>query len=463
MPDAPRLSPHTPPTVGQLLSLAWPIVLSRSSQVVVGLTDGVMVAHLGTTALAATTAGAFNAVALFILPIGIVFIVSSFSAQFTGAGDAAGARRYGLYGLGVSVLAGVLCALGTPLVSIALGNLNYAPDVRALMADYLIIRLWSGGAAVGMEALGNYYGGLGNTRLPMLANVLAMGLNVVGNWILIDGHLGAPALGVRGAALASTLSTAIAFLALLGHFLRGGRGEDTRKAWVGLRWAEFRRMLRYGLPSGFNWFFEFLAFTFFINVVVAGLGTVALAAMMAVLQVNSTSYMPAFGVASAGAILVGQHLGARAPDLVPRTVRLTLVVCGIWQSLVGLLYLVAPLLLLGPFHDERVGAPEFLSIGRRMLMMAAAWQLFDATANTLAEALRAAGDTSFTLWVRIGIAWVIFVPGVLITTRRFGGGDVTAVMWVVIYIGLLAGVLAWRFRSGAWRKFDLTATGDHPG
>jgi MATE family multidrug resistance protein len=141
---------------------------------------------------------------------------------------------------------------------------------------------------------------------------------------------------------------------------------------------------------------------------------------------------------------------------------LTLVVCGVWQGLVGLLYLAAPLLFLGPFHDERAGAPDFLSIGRRMLMMAAAWQLFDATANTLAEALRAAGDTAFTLWVRVGIAWIIFVPGVLISTRRLGGGDVVAVGWMVIYIGLLAGVLAWRFRSGAWRKFDLTAAGEGP-
>ncbi|HEX2572061.1 MAG TPA: MATE family efflux transporter [Polyangia bacterium] len=462
MHDAPQLAPQSPPTAGQLLSLAWPIVLSRSSQVVVGLADGIMVAHLGPAALAATTTGALNALALFILPIGIVFIVSSFSAQFTGAGDAAGARRYGLYGLGVAALAGVLCIAGTALVPVALGQFSYAPDVRALMTDYLVARLWSGGAAVGMEALGNYYGGLGNTRLPMLANVLAMALNVLGNWLLIDGHLGAPALGVRGAALASTLSTSIAFLALLGYFLRDGRGEGARSAWAGLRLREFRRMLRYGLPSGFNWFFEFLAFTFFINVVVADLGTVALAAMMAVLQVNSTSFMPAFGVASAGAILVGQHLGARAHDLVPRTVRLTLTVCGLWQGLVGILYLAAPLFFLGFFHDERTGSFEFLRIGRRMLMMAAAWQLFDATANTLAEALRAAGDTAFTLWVRVGIAWIVFVPGVLISMRWLGGGDVVAVCWMVIYIGLLAAVLAWRFRSGAWRKFDLTAPGEGP-
>src|SRR6266545_4200173 len=108
-----------------LLALAWPIVVSRSSQVVVGIADAVMVAHLGAAAL-------------------------------------------------------------VPLVPAALGPLSFAPEVRALMEDYLAIRLLSAGAVVGIEALGNYYGGLGNTRLPMRASLAALLINVVRNWLLID-------------------------------------------------------------------------------------------------------------------------------------------------------------------------------------------------------------------------------------------------------------------------------------
>src|SRR3954467_8866561 len=85
-----------------LLSLAWPVIISRSTQVVVGLADALMIAHLGESAMAATTAGSMNAVAAFILPMGIVFIVSSFSSQLSGKGDLVGARRYGWYGIGVA-------------------------------------------------------------------------------------------------------------------------------------------------------------------------------------------------------------------------------------------------------------------------------------------------------------------------------------------------------------------------
>jgi MATE family multidrug resistance protein len=441
------------PTLGSLLTLAWPIVVSRSSQVVVGICDAFMVAHLGEAALAATTAGAMNTFAFFILPLGVVFIVSSFSSQLLGRGDLAGARRYGFYGLGVAAATQVIGMAAIPFLDPGLARFGFAPDVREMLAGYLAIRLWSGGAAIGIEALANYYGGLGNTRLPMEASVAAMVLNVIGNWLLIDGHLGAPALGVRGAALASALSTTLAFAGFLAVFLGERRPAGGR--WPRLRASELGRMLRFGLPSGFNWFFEFLAFMFFVNVVVAGLGTTALASLMAVFQLNSVAFMPAFALASAAAILVGQAIGAGAKDEVPRIVRLGLAAAGTWQGAMGLLYLVAPRLLFAPFAREPSSAQALLDVGARMLAFSAAWQLFDAAAAVLAESLRAAGDTAFVLWARVAVGWLVFVPGAWFTVRWFGGGDIAAVAWLVVYLALLAGVLYLRFRGGAWRRVEL--------
>lgn len=435
-----------------LLALAWPIVVSRASQVVVGIADAVMVAHLGAAALAATTAGALNAFNLFILPMGTVFIVSSFSSQLFGMGDLRGARRYAWYGLAVAAVTAVLAAAAIPLLPAVLAPLPYEQDVRSLMQDYLTLRLLSAGAVVGTEALANYYGGLGNTRLPMRASLAAMVLNVAGNWILIDGHLGAPALGVRGAALASTLSSSAAFAVLLGVFVHEGR------RWGGsgrLRLAEGLRMLRYGLPSGLNWFLEFLAFSFFTNVVVAGLGTTTVAALMTVIQVNAVAFMPAFGIASAGAIQVGQAIGARARERVPQVVALAFGVAGAWQGVVGAVYLFAPDLVLESFARDPASATALLEAGRRMLLLSVAWQLFDAAASVLAEALRAAGDTVFTLWARVAIAWLVFAPGSWISVRLLGGNDAVAVAWLVVYLALLALVLLLRFRSGAWRRIVL--------
>jgi MATE family multidrug resistance protein len=448
---------HAPPervavTISALLRLAWPIIVSRSTQVVVGLADAVMVAHLGEGALAAATTGAMNTTLVFMLPLGSVFIVSSFASQYFGSGDIAGARRYAFYGLAISGLAQVLCLALIPLLPAGLSLFAYSPEVREGVEVYLRIRLLSGVFAVGMEALANYYAGLGNTRLPMVASVVAMVLNILGNWLLIDGHLGLPALGVAGAAWASAVSTAVAFLGLLAFFFVEGaaRGVMVPR----LHGHEFLRTLRFGLPSGFNWFFEFLAYNFFVNVVVAGLGTTALAGLMAVMQLNTVAFMPAFAMASAGAIVVGQAIGASARDEVPHAVRLTFGLTGGWQVLVGVVFLVVPEWVFGPFvSGEPSGA--LLATGVRMLRVSVAWQLFDAAATTLAEALRAAGDTAYTLWARLALAWLIFVPGAWISVRHFGAGELVAMLWLVVYIGGLALALYLRFRGGAWRRFNL--------
>jgi MATE family multidrug resistance protein len=247
------------------------------------------------------------------------------------------------------------------------------------------------------------------------------------------------------------VASLLAFAGLFAVFVAEGRRLGTGT----LRRAELLRLLRFGVPSGFNWFFEFLAFSFFLNVVVAGLGTVAVAALMAVIQVNSVAFMPAFAIASAGAILVGQAIGARRKDTVPSLVALAFGVAGGWQALVGIAYLAAPELVLAPFAKDPASAQELVEVGRRMLLLSVGWQLFDAGASVLGEALRAAGDTAFTLWARVAVAWLVFAPGSWISVRVLGGGDVAAVGWLVAYLALLAAVLFLRFRSGAWRRIVL--------
>ncbi len=424
-------------------------MLSRMSQAVIGLSDAWLVADLGAAALAATATGAINSFTMLILPIAMMFVVSSFASQFAGRGDVGGARRFAWYGLIVAAITEVGCLAVIPMVGWLVDQLPNEPEVRVLMRGYLTVRLLSGGAAVGIEAMSNFYGGLGRTRPGMVASLSAMVLNVIGNVVFINGLLGAPKLGVTGSALASALATGVAFLGFFLYFLR-----DAHAPRGPLRLAEFGRLLRFGLPEGFNWLFEFLAFIFFVNVVMAGLGTEALAAMNAVLNINAVAFMPAFGLASACAILVGQAIGAQRKDEVPLVVWLTVRTTMVWEGLVGLLYVVVPAALMRPFAKGE-SAERVEALGMRMLLVAAAWQMFDAVATVLAESLRAAGDTVFPLVARLIIAWLVFVPGAYWSVHGMGWSEVGALSWLVAYLGLLATALTVRYRSGHWRTVVL--------
>jgi MATE family multidrug resistance protein len=446
----------TPISLTALLTLAWPVVVSRMSQTVITLSDAAMVSSLGEEAIAATTTGGLNAFLVMILPMGLVFLVGSFAAQLFGQGDFAGARRYGWYGLALAALTELLALASLPFVGLVVGSIGFSEGVAAAMSQYLLLRLLSAGPAIGIEALGSYYGGLGRTQIQMRTNLLAMALNVALNWVLIHGKLGCPALGVAGAALASTLATSIAFACVFAYFLREARRAGS--AGRSLRKSEFVRLLRFGLPNGINWTFEFLAFLLFQNLVVGMLGTTALAAFGVVIALNSASFMPAFGISSAGAILVGQAIGAGRKDEVPRAFRITLGTVMSWQGAVGLGYLLLPELLLRLMLESSGEAADaaLLEVGVRMLQLSCAWQLFDASAMSLSEALRATGDTQFPMWARLALAWGLFFPGSYLCVRFLGFGEVGTLLWLAAYLALLSLALGWRFASGAWRKIELT-------
>jgi MATE family multidrug resistance protein len=247
------------PTLRSLLALAMPMVLARSTQSVVGFGDAIMVAPLGEDALAAVTTGALNVFALIILPMGTVFIVQSFAAQLVGKNDLSAARRYAWYGLvfaAVTMLAG---AIATPLIGPVLGLLGHDPKVHDYMTEYMVIRMTSVGAMVATEALTNWYGGLGNTWMQLVVGVITMIVDLLGNYALIEGHWGFPAMGVAGAAWTSTISSWLGFAIVAAAFHRGWglpAGAVRAAGRLGLRASELLRMLRFGLPNGFNWFLE---------------------------------------------------------------------------------------------------------------------------------------------------------------------------------------------------------------
>jgi MATE family multidrug resistance protein len=262
---------------------------------------------------------------------------------------------------------------------------------------------------------------------------------------------------VRGAALASGLAT-LAGLALLLVAFTVRQRELAGTAPLALRRAEFLRMLRFGVPNGLNWFMEISAFTLFLNIVVSRLGTPVLAALNAILQLNGIAFMPAFGLGSAGAVLVGQAIGRGDRDDVPRLLRMTLGRAMVWMVAVGLFYLLVPHAVIRLFASGP-GGEEIARVGAGMLMMSAGWQVFDAFGITVGEALRAAGDTAWCMWARLVLAWALFMPLAWYAVNVRGGGALTAIGCIIVYTALLALVLVWRFRSGAWRRIELVEAG----
>lgn len=437
----------------RLLRLAWPVVVARATQAVIGLADAAMSAPLGQEGLAAVTTGSMNVLGLLILPMGTAFIVQSFAAQLKGQGRAGDAVPYAWYGLWMAGAFSAVALASLVTVDPVLELFNYDSDVRMGMRDYILVRSYSVFAVIGIEVLGNWFGGLGDTRPHMTAGVISMLANIGLNWLLITGQAGAPRLEEYGAGLASALASWVGFGWLFWRFCQARARSLGSK--VLLRWSAFVRMMRFGIPHGFNWFFEFAAFALFMNIVVAHLGTTVLAATMVVINLNSVSFMPAFGLASAGAILAGQHIGARHPERVWPTLKLTLGTMLAWQGLVSCAYLAWPDVLLRGFDHEVQRESQFVQVGATLLAISVLWQWFDAVVSVCGEFLRAAGDTLWCLLARLIIAWAFFLPCSILVVFRWGGQHEAAMYCVVAYLGITAVALSYRFYTGRWRTIQL--------
>ena len=121
----------------QLLTLAWPVIVARSAQAVIGFADTLMTSPLGESAIAATTSGAMNVFAMAIFPMGCVFIVQSFAAQLSAKGEFQAMWRYAHYALLVAFIAGGMGVLLSPMVPTLLEYLPHEQEVRGPMGDYI--------------------------------------------------------------------------------------------------------------------------------------------------------------------------------------------------------------------------------------------------------------------------------------------------------------------------------------
>ena len=148
--------------------------------------------------------------------------------------------------------------------------------------------------------------------------------------------------------------------------------------------------------------------------------------------------------------------GAGAPDDVPKIVRLTMASAAVWQITVGVFYLCFPAMVMLWFAPRGDASPELVAVGAPLLALSAGWQLFDAIGMTFSETLRSTGDTAWPMWARLIIAWALFLPLSYLTVIVLEGGGLAAIGCMIVYLGALALLLGWRFRSGVWRQIELT-------
>ncbi len=405
MPTGPATATRTELT--EILRIAWPMLIAQLAQMGTGVVDTIMAGHYGAVDLAAIAIGYNIWLPLWLFLLGLMLGATALVAQDFGAGRFQQIRDSLPQSLWLALLAGViavpLCYASEPL----LGLLSLDPETFGKSRDYLRAVAWGMPAAALFQALRCHTQGIGLLRPFAVASVIAFLANIPLNYALIYGRLGAPELGAAGCGWATAVSMWLALLMIalyvsrtpaLRSFLPPPRLVPPDAGGMG-------RIARVGVPIGLSFFVEVAVFSV-LALLIATLGTSAVAAHQIAFNVWDVAYIPLISVGSAMATRIGHAIGAGDRASVFRALRVGAALALGVALLCLVTLLAAPQLIVSAYTED--AAIRGLAVA--LIRLAALFILLDAVHVTASFTLRAFKETRYPFVVTCVAFWMFMLP-----------------------------------------------------
>lgn len=436
-----------------LLMLAAPLVGANLLQMAVAAVDVVFVSRLGTSEFAAATLGVF----LFNLSLYGLFGLTSSASPIIAA--ELGRRRHAVrevrrsfrMAMWVAVAAAAFLMIVLSFGQAILLAAGQDATVARRAGAFLDIALWALIPGVAAAVMRSTAATLGRQGWAFAVTVLALGVAILGNWCLVFGHAGFPALGLEGSAIATVVTMTATMIAYAVILLVDPRLRRFRLfgRWWRSEWSRLAEIVRLGMPIALTWTFEGALFGG--AAILMGLfGVAEIAAHAVALNIAAVTFQVPLGIAQAATIRVGTAYGARDPVWIGRAGRMALTIGIGFMALTAALIWATPRLFASVYVDAN--APQnarVVALAVQYLAVAALFQIVDGAQAVAAGVLRGLQDTRMPMLIALFGYWVIgFGTAVLL---GFG----TALAGVGVWLGLAAGLLAvsvmllWRWHRRA--------------
>ncbi len=422
--------------IKQTFKLALPIAIGQVGHVMMGFVDNAVVGNLSPVNLAAASiANGFFFITM-VIGIGISYALSTLVSMNQSSGDIKMQSKIFNNATVINFAVGVLLSLFNYYFSNIIGKLSQPPEVVELAIPYCRL---IGLTAIPFMMFQNYrqfLEGLSIMRPAMFITLIANIVNLIANFVLVFGLYGFPKMGLMGSGYA-TMSARIFMALALGIFVYKNRKFAKYQLNVfkeKLDLPIIKNILRIGLGSGFQYFFEVACFVS-AAYMVGWLGAKQMAAHQIALNVASLSYMVVIGISSAGAIRVSGALGAKnyaemrdagigAIALAFMYMMGTSLAFVIFSSLIPRVYV----------HDL-----EVISIASQLLIIAAMFQIFDGVQATSLGVLRGINDIKIPTVITFISYWLIGLPAAYFIGFTFNFG--IEGIWYGLLIGLIASAI----------------------
>ena len=441
----------------EVLVVAIPLILSTATWSVQHFVDRMFLTWYSPEAIAAAMPAGmlnFSMVSIF---MGTAGYVTTFVAQYYGARQF---HRIGpalWQGVYVSLLGGLAIVCAIPFAEPVFRLVGHSPLVQQNEVEYFRILCLGGGAYAASYALSGFFSGRGKTWPVLWVNVATTVVNLILDYALIFGHWGFPELGIRGAGIATVAAGVFSLLMFL-VLLSSGSNNDTFHTIKGWRLEKdlFVRLLRYGFPSGVQFFLEMAGFTAFV-LLVGRLGIASLAATNIAFNINTLAFMPMIGCGIAVSVLVGQYLGGDKPDRAQSVVYSGFHLTLVYMISIAAAYVLVPDVFVAPFalRADPGGFSEIYGYSIILLRFVAVYSVFDTMNIIFCSAIKGAGDTRYVMLVTVILSVFVFVLPVYLVVVVFEFGLMIAWVFATAYITLLGFIFYVRFLGGKWKTMRV--------
>jgi putative MATE family efflux protein len=436
------------PLFWTMFRLAAPLAAGMFFRTLYNIVDAFWLGRLSKEALAAPGVSMPLIFTMLAFGLGFGSAATALVAQHTGAKQHREADRTAAQSLAVLTVVAFLIAL--PMIFFAdsvLRLVRVPEEVVRVAAPYLSIYMMAMpliGFTIGYDAV---LRALGDTHTMVMVNVAANVVNAALDPLLIFGWGPFPAMGARGAALASAVAVTCSFAACVALLLRGRAGLRPRPRDFRPSGAILRRLFNVGAPAGLSMGLEGIGFTVF-QVMINNLGAVVIGAFMIGARITNFLDIPAQCTALAASPVVGQALGAGKVPLARRAVYHSVTLVATVMFLPYALIMWKGGLVARAFTTD----PEVIAETRRFFLILPISHYSIGVLSVLLAAYRGAGRTRPLLMLTILRQWIIRLPLCLLLGYALG------LRSVGVYIGmaaanLICAVLAWwLFHSGGWEQ-----------
>ena len=439
-----------------LVSLAFPVVCTQLGIMLMGTVDVMMLGRLSAEGLAAGALGNAVGFALLVFPMGLLLGLDPLIAQAHGAGERDRIAGHLWRGAILAVAMSIPISIVMLDAEWLLALLGQEEPLRSQAAAYMRGLIPGNAAFLLFGVVRQVLQGMNIVRPAFFAIVAANVGNVIANWSFIFGHLGSPALGVRGAAYATSVSRWLMLVFLVAvsvGVLRPYQRSPGREA---LRPAAFRRLFALGVPVGFQISLEMWVFGT-VAVLMGTLGPTQLAGHQIALNLAALSFMVPLGLAGAAAARVGNAIGRGDQDGARRASNIALAMGASVMAGFGLLFATLPHQLARLFTPE----PGVIEMAALLLPIAAAFQIADGTQVVGAGILRGTADTRFPAIIAFVGYWVVGLPAGLLLAFPLGMGP--RGLWWGLTLGLASVAAMFVFRIRVRFGGPIARAEDHPG